>query len=275
MKSYYNHNGKLFAVSENVISISNHSYRYGDGLFETMKLVNGNIPLAGYHFERLFEGMKLLGFKIPGLFTKEKLLVEIKGLAEKNNCSNLARVRLSVSRGNGGVNDCDDQLQYTIEGTAADENINRLNENGLIVDIFPDAVKSCDKFSNLKSSNYLSYVMAAKFARENKLNDALILNQHGRICEASIANVFWVKGETIYTPPLTEGCVAGIMRKQVLECGVATVQIPLTSNELINADEIFLTNAVYGVQWVKQFRGSIYQNKLSAKIHQSVFSGNR
>jgi branched-chain amino acid aminotransferase len=276
MKSYYNHNGKLFEASENSVSISNHSYRYGDGLFETMKLVNGNIPLADYHFERLFEGMKLLGFKIPGLFTKEKLLIEIKQLAEKNNCSNLARVRLSVSRGNGGVNDCDDHLQYTIECTGADENINRLNENGFVIDIFPDAVKSCDKFSNLKSSNYLSYVMAAKFARENKLNDAIILNQYGRICEASIANLFWIKDKAFFTPPLSEGCVAGVMRKFLIEkIKNATSQIKektLTKEVLLDADELFLTNAVFGMRWVRQLKNKHYRYEQCTQIFQSFIS---
>lgn len=276
MKSYYNHNGKLFEASESAISITNHSYRYGDGLFETMKLVNGNIPLADYHFERLFEGMKLLDFKIPVLFTKEKLLAEIKQLVEKNNCSNLARARLLVSRGNGGVNDCDDHLQYTIECTAADENINRLNENGFIIDIFPDAIKSCDKFSNLKSSNYLSYVMAAKYARDNKLNDALILNQHNRICEASIANIFWIKNEKIYTPPLSEGCAAGVMRKFLLnkiKNSAAQIEEKIVTEEiLLNADELFLSNAVYGMRWIHQFKAKSYENKECLKIFQSIIS---
>jgi branched-chain amino acid aminotransferase len=270
MKSYFIHNGKLFEVTSTAISISNHSYRYGDGLFETMKLVNGNIPLATYHFERLFEGMKLLGFKSPGLFTKEKLLNEIKQVAEKNNCSKLARARLLVSRGNGGVKDCDDYLQYTIECTAADENINRLNENGFIIDIFPDAVKSCDKFSNLKSSSYLSYVMAAGYARENKLNDALIINQYDRICEASIANIFWIKDEMIFTPPLSEGCVAGVMRKKILASSAGIIEVPATLEELISADELFLTNAVYGIRWVKQFRDKVYTNITTTLIYNEI-----
>ena len=96
----------------------------------------------------------------------------------------------------------------------------RFNENGLIIDIFPDARKSVDIFSNLKSANYLPYVMAAIWAKENKLNDALILNQHDRICDSTIANVFWVKDNKIFTPPLNEGCVAGVMRRKILELAI-------------------------------------------------------
>ena len=274
MKLYYNHNGKLFEVSENAISINNHNYRYGDGIFETMKLVKGNIPLADYHFERLFTGMDLIGFKVPGLFTKEKLLDEIMMLAKKNNCSNLARVRVAVSRGNGGVNDCDDKLQYTLECTAADEVINSLNVNGFIIDVFPDAVKSCDKFSNLKSSSYLNYVTAARYAKENKLNDVLIFNQHNQICEASIANMFWIKDEIFFTPPLSEGCVAGVMRKYLIEkipdTGYKILEKPCEKGDIEKAEEVFLTNAIYGMRWVKQIGNNLYSNTRVMEIFKSV-----
>jgi len=274
MKNYFNHNGKLFEVSDPALSITNHSYRYGDGLFETMKMVNGKIELIKFHFERLFYSMQVLGFRVPVLFSENEIIKQINLLAEKNNCARLARIRLSVSRGEGGINDCDDELQYTIECFAADENINRLNENGFIIDIFPDAVKSCDKFSNLKSATYLHYVMAARFAKENKLNDALVLNQHNRICEASIANLFWIKNEIIYTPPLSDGCVMGTMRKYLLHklpvAGFAVRESICTAEDLQDADELFLTNAVYGMRWVKEFRDKSYMNALSNRIYESL-----
>ena len=174
--------------------------------------------------------------------------------------------------------DCASTFNYsysiTIECTAADENINRLNENGFIIEIFSDAVKSCDKFSNLKSSNYLSYIMTAKFARENKLNDALILNQYNRICEASIANIFWIKNQTVFTPPLSEGCVSGVLRKYFLmklpDAGIMVQEKIILQDELKNADEIFLTNAVYGMRWIKQFGSSFYSLNLGNHIYQSI-----
>ena len=273
-KTYYINNGKLFEVSDPSLSVSNHSYRYGDGLFETMKMVNGKINLLEFHFERLFYSMQVPGFRVPVLFSEKKIADEIYQLAEKNDCTQLARVRLVVSRGEGGVNDCDDKLQYTIECISADENVNRLNENGFIIDIYPDAVKSCDKFSNLKSTSYLHYVMAARFAKENKLNDALVFNQHGRICEASIANIFWIKDKVIYTPPLSEGCVAGVMRKYLLsklpEAGYRIGEKQCTTDDLENAEEVFLTNAVYGIRWIKQFREKGYGYTVIQKIYDSL-----
>jgi len=269
MKKYFNYNGRFFADDENVLPKDDRSYRYGDGLFETMKLINGNISLGDHHFERLFSGLDILKFHIPVLFTKHKIEVEIKELCKKNECERSARIRLSVSRGNGGLYDCDNKFSYLIECWPLEQK--ELNENGLIIDIFPDAKKSIDVFSNLKSANYLPYVMGAIWAKENKLNEALILNQHDRICDSTIANVFWAKDNKVFTPPLSEGCVAGVMRKKILELATLNPdymlhETVLSQEILLQADEVFLTNAIAGVRWVKECRNKVYKNTLSSKI---------
>ncbi|HZI52446.1 MAG TPA: aminotransferase class IV, partial [Chitinophagaceae bacterium] len=145
-----------------VLPADNKSYRYGDGLFETMKVVQGQISLAALHFERLFSGLKILGYKVPLLLVPAKLQEEIQLLCKKNKCEKLARVRLSVSRGNGGIDDETDELQYLIECWPLSESSNQLNEQGYSIEVFPDARKSCDVYSNLKSANYLPYIMAAR-----------------------------------------------------------------------------------------------------------------
>ena len=282
MKKYFNYNGRFFEQGEAVLSGDNSSYRYGDGLFETMKAVNGNVLLAKYHSERLFLGIKVLKFHIPSLFTKEKILDEIKSLCEKNKCGSLARVRLSVSRGNGGIYDCDNKFTYLIECWPLEQQPEDDNDNGLVIDIFPDARKSIDVFSNLKSANYLPYVMAAVWAKENKLNDALILNQYNRICDATIANVFWIKENKIHTPPLSEGCVAGVMRRKILDCGRGSYreqiadlglnvsESELTENILLDADEVFLTNVITGIRPVKQCGNKVYQNNIISKVFAEI-----
>jgi branched-chain amino acid aminotransferase len=100
-------NGKIMAADEPALMASNRGYRYGDGLFETMKVVNGAILLLPLHFERFFNGLSLLKFEIPPLFTAEKLQQQILQLCKKNDCEKLGRVRLSVFRGNGGLYDED------------------------------------------------------------------------------------------------------------------------------------------------------------------------
>ena len=264
-------NGKIIPGDEPVLLVSNRSYRYGDGLFETMKVVNGIILLAEYHFERLFSGLSLLKFDSPKLFTKENLEQQILQLCRKNKCENLARVRFSVFRGNGGLYDEDKTMQYVIESWPLNNLVKGFNENGLVIDIYPDAAKSCDKFSNLKSANFLPYSVAALYAKENKLNDCLLLNVSGGIADSTIANVFIIKDGIINTPGLEEGCVNGVMRRYLVEkmqkAGYKIQQTSVSANDLKNADEIFLTSAINGIRWVRVFRDKIYTNVTTEEIY--------
>lgn len=264
-------NGKFISAEKPVLRFSNRGFRYGDALFETMKMINGRIPLWQYHVERLFAGLQILKFKVPQSLTKEKLKEDIIYLSANNKCEKLARIRLTVFRGNGNLNDEDIFSQYLIEISPADDPVNHLNDQGMRIDIFPEAMKSCDKFSNLKSANYLPFVMAALHAKENGWDDCLILNTHERICESTIANIFWIKGDIIYTPPLSEGCVAGVMRKFLLERlkdkRYKVQERILTSEDLSDADEIFLTNAIYNIRWIGKFQNKQYGNKRILKVY--------
>ena len=270
MQLYININGDVIPAGQLALPADNCSYRYGDGLFETMKITEGQIILEEYHFERLNSGMLLLQFNVPEFFRQENIRNEIIKLCQKNNCEHRARVRFSVSRGSGGLFDCDDKVQFIIECWPLKDPVDQINENGLVIDIFPDARKTCDVFSNLKSSNYLPYVMAAIWAKENKLNESLILNIHDRICDATIANVFWAKSKTIFTPPLSEGCVGGVMRRYLLEkskAGRFNIQESVCTKEnLEDADEIFLTNIISGIRWVKHFREKEYSNNITRQL---------
>jgi branched-chain amino acid aminotransferase len=269
--NYISFNGKIIDDAKPVLLATNRSYRYGDGLFETIKVLNGKILLADKHFERLFAGLALLKFEISLLFNRTRLEEEILHLCQKNNCDKLARIRLSVSRGNGGLYDEDKKLQYLIECWPLSESENQLNENGLVIDVYPDARKSCDKFSNLKSANFQPYSMAALFAKEKKLNDCLVLNTKGNISDSTIANLFIIKGERIITPSLEEGCIDGVMRKYILislrNAGRYVEETSVSIEAILNADEVFLTNAIKGVRWVRQFRDSLYTNKNSIEIY--------
>lgn len=268
--------GKIFSEDENILKASDRSFRYGDGLFETMKVQNGRILLEEFHFKRLWSGMALLKMRIPISITHQQIKESVLFLCEKNQCKEKARVRLSVTRGNGGLYDDEQQMQFIIEASPLEID-DEMNERGLLIDIFPDARKSCDKFSNLKSANYLPYVMAACYAKESGLDDCLVLNTHDRICDTSIANVFWVKDGAIFTPPLSEGCVAGVMRRNILEKiktnGYYVQEQVLIIDELFNAEEIFLSNAIFGIRWIGQFRDKSYSSALSKIIYKELVQG--
>jgi branched-chain amino acid aminotransferase len=264
-------NGNFISCDQPVLFAANRGFRYGDALFETIKVFRHKMPLAHYHFERLFHGISLLKFIKTTNFTAAQLENEILELCEQNQCKELARVRLTVFRGNGNLFDIQQPIQYLIEAEPAAAFENQLNTSGLVIDIFTDVQKSCDKFSHLKSANYLPFVMASLFAKENNLDDCLLLNVQGRICESSIANVFWLKDDVIYTPPVSEGCVAGVMRRYLIENAKALgykMQEQLCSiADIEKADEVFLTNAVQGIRWVKQFRDNTYPSNKIQEIH--------
>ncbi len=149
-----------------------------------------------------------------------------------------------------------------------------MNENGLIINVFPGAKKSCDSFSNLKSNNYLPYVMAGLFAKKNKLNDCIVLNSFDRVCDSAIANIFIIEKDKIFTPPLSEGCVAGVMRRWMLEKfhlkNYKVIEKPLSINDVLHADEVFLTNSIYHLKWVKNFKEKKYTNTISKEIYNHI-----
>jgi branched-chain amino acid aminotransferase len=272
--AFINVNGKMVPADLPVLTADNRGYRYGDGLFETIKVKEGEVQLNQLHFERMFSGAALLQYELPAFITAASLEEEINALCRKNNCEKLARVRLSVYRGSGGLYDGDNKAGYIIECWPLEERLTRLNENGLVIDIFQDAAKGCDVFANLKSTSLMTYVMATQYAKKNKLNDALILNVHGRIADSTIANVFIMKNGIISTPALSEGCIAGVMRKHLLDqisrVGYKVSETTITFQDVLNADEVFLTNAIRGVRWVRQCRDKKYTNNITTEISHLV-----
>lgn len=268
---YISFNGKITPSDQPVLLASNRGFRYGDGLFETLKLDQGKILLKELHFQRLLTGLELLKFDRPKLFSTSKLAAEIIQLAEKNQIRELGRVRLSVFRGNGGLYDDDRGLQYLIECWPLPESFSRLNENGLEIGIYPDAPKQISLFSGLKSANFLPYTLASIYAKENKLNDCLLLNQEGHIADSTIANLFvYLEGKFI-TPGPEQGAVDGVMRKYLVRemraAGYTVEEGPVNIAALEAANEVFLSNAIHGVKWVRRFRDSIYSNKYVSEIY--------
>jgi branched-chain amino acid aminotransferase len=271
MHSWLNFNGSFIKEGTPVVTANNRGLRYGDGLFETMKFTNGDVNLKELHFERLQSGMSLLKIKLPGHVTPGYLEEEIRQTVSKNRIYSSARVRLMVFRGDGGLYEVDGEGGgFIIQVWDLSDTKQEFNENGLVVGLYENAYKSCDALSNIKSNNYLLYAMAAIHAKESRKNDCLVLNTHKRICEATIANIFWIKNKTIHTPPLSEGCVAGVMRKHLLQKVHGIVQLPCQIKDLANADEVFLTNAVSGLRWVAEFNGKTYRNSLSREIYHAT-----
>jgi branched-chain amino acid aminotransferase len=270
MDLFFTYNDKIYKNETAVVTPDNRSLRYGDGIFETLKVHKGIIQLHDYHFERLFSGMKTLQFEIPENFTTAYLENKILELCKKNLHNSFARVRLMVFRGNGGLYDAQNHLPNYILQTLSIESSDELNSNGLTIDIYPDAKKSCDSLANLKSNNYLPYIMAALYAKKLKVNDCILLNNYDRICDTTMANIFIIKEGIIYTPPLSEGCVDGVMRRFLINKLGSRFKIlekQISIEDLEKADEVFVTNSIKEIRWIKQFKNSRYSNTGVKKIH--------
>jgi branched-chain amino acid aminotransferase len=273
--NYFNFNGKVFKEGSPIIGADNRGLRYGDGLFETIKMKNGLLAFEDEHFARLWKGLKVLQFEIPKHFTVEKLRQEIIALANKNGHENAARIRVNIIRADGGLYDAKNHVpNYIIQTWNLPEGNGQWNGNGLVLGIYDEVKKSCDILSNIKHNNYLPYIMAALHAKKEKWNDAIVLNSNGQICDTTIANIFIVKDNTIYTPPLSEGCVAGVMRKMIINRLINSswrlVEKDLTVEELLNADEVFLTNSIYNLRWVQSIGDSHFQSGISKQIYMEL-----
>lgn len=267
--------GKLLPDGAPVITSSNRGLRYGDGLFETIKCANGQLHLANDHFARLWKGSQVLQFDIPKHFTPEDLTEKAINLCRKNGYERLARVRISLFRGDGGLYDTVSHIpHYIIETWELAESYGEWNSNGLVLGIYEGAKKTNDILANLKHNNFLPYALAALHAKKNKWNDALLLNADGRICDSSIANIFMIKDGQIFTPALSEACVAGVMRRSLIQALVAAgydvSEKQISIEALMGADEVFLTNSIYNLRWVQRIGDTEYENTLTRKIYTDI-----
>lgn len=273
-------NGKYFTAGSALISANSRGLRFGDGLFETMKSINGKVDMMDEHFARLWKGMDILKFKLSPHFTPDKLQQEVLALLKKNGHLTNARIRITVFRSDGGLYDALNHIpNYIIQTWTLTEDKNSWNSNGLILGIYTQVKKSCDILSNIKHNNFLPYSMAALYAKEQKWNDAVLLNTHNRICDSTIANIFLIKHGVIYTPALSEGCIAGVMRKymikQLTALNYQVEETMITVDDLLSAEEVFLTNSIYNMRWVQHMGEKKLTNTLTAKINAAIFPTNQ
>ncbi len=233
--------------------------------------MGGTIQLRELHWERLFDGLRQLYFEVPKLLNPSWLENEVIRTVQKNQGEQLCRVRLQMFAAGGGLYGLESKSPgFVIECFPLEPEAVQINENGLHVGVAEGLNKSPDSLSQLKSCNALIYAIAARQAKAQKWNDALICNTHGNIIESTIANIFWIKNGEVFTPPLSEGCVAGVMRRYI------RTKIPVTEKKLLlidilGADEVFLTNAVKRIKWVRSFGDVVYGAGKSISLYNSIF----
>ncbi len=268
-------NEKYINIKNAGISVDNRSFRYGDGFFETIKVNDAQIPLWDYHISRISRTLKALKFEVPRYFNEEYILHHIKALLKKNQHEKCARVRVTIFRGDGGIYDTINHRPHLlIQSWPLNPQNNLLNENGLVIGFYNEGFKAADPFASLKTNNYLLYAMAALYVKQNHWNDAILLNHHERVADATIANCWIVKDGVITTPPLSEGPVAGTMRAYLLQHAAENdfniQESAFGAEALWNADEVFLTNAIYGLRWVASLGDKHFGNTLANAIFRRI-----
>ena len=265
-----NLNGTLTDTST-PLTLDNRGFAYGDALFETLKVVHGKLLFWEDHYFRLMASMRILRMDIPMSFTMEFLEAEILKTLEANSLlDKTVRVKLTVFRNPGGLYLPEDQtVSYTIATKILDSDFYLIDEAPYVVDLYKDFYVAPGLLSTLKTNNKVLHVTGSIYAHENDWQNCLLLNTNKQVVEALNGNVFLVKGSTIKTPPLEDGCLKGIMRKQLIDIiktlgdSYTLEEVSISPFELQQADELFITNVITGIQPITKYRKKAYDTAVS------------
>ncbi len=272
---YINFNGSILPADQLIFKANNRGFRYGDGLFESMRYMKGKLKFPEMHIDRIQKGMKLLRFDNCSLIDTWFLREKVEELVRRNRAGADARVRLTVFRDSQGLySPVSNKFGYVLEIQKLDESQYVLNKKGLIIDVYDEIPKPVNALSNLKTCNAMIYVLAGIYKNQNALDEVLILNHHGFLCESMSSNVFVVYDRKLYTPALNEGCIAGVMRQVVMrlakENNIELIEAQINPDILNEADEVFLTNAAKGIQWVMGYNNKRYFNEVSRFLSEKL-----
>lgn len=270
MFPYIIYNGQLLPSGAAFATADSRALRFGDGLFETIKVTDGRILFLNDHILRMQEGMRTLSMNLPSENLQEFVAHEILKLLKANETDS-ARVRISLWRSGSGFylpENNGSEILFTASQLVHKNYF--LNKSNLAIGIFTGQQKSPGVLSNLKSLNSQLYVYAAIKGKEMGFDEMLICNTKGNIIESTSSCIFLVIGGSLVTPPLSDGCIAGVMRKNIiriaLNSGIQVAEQSITENDLMDADEIWLTNVIQGIRTVTTFNEKQYQNVVATKM---------
>ena len=266
-------NGHFLKEEEVSFGISNRAFRYGDGFFETMHYANGEIQLFDLHYNRMKKAMHLLKLESKILNSPNIIHKEIIRLNNANHFFKGARVRLSIFRsGEGLYLPNNNTASYLIESWPLESDQYPINGKGLKTGVYNALSKPSGEALFYKSLNTQVSILASLYKQENKLDDCFLINDKKEIIESISSNVFFVQDKTIFTPSHNAGCIHGIMREKLInsanKLGLTIKTDTIVKEEELNLfDEIFLSNAIQGIQWVGAYKTKRFDNKITKQIH--------
>ncbi len=271
-------NGKWINPNAPELSLLNRSFKYGDGLFESLRVFDGRVLFWQDHWNRLQRGMQRLYYEFDGPALQAVLKAALAEMLAKNAIEAHGRLRLHVYRaGAGAYQPIDNRPLYLLEGYSLKGDPFEENNPVSLTD-FHEVKLQFNSLSGLKTANSLPYILASLHAKKNDFDDAL-LYAGDFISEASSSNIFIVKNKKVITPPLSHACLDGVMRKQIFhlckELKLPIQEKGIKSKELELADEAFLTNAIRGISSVGQYHGLLFDTKkagITSLLKQSLYN---
>ncbi|WP_396161429.1 aminotransferase class IV [Flavobacterium sp.] len=243
---------------------SNRGFLVGDAVFETIKVVNNQVLFLEDHYFRLMATMRICRMEIPMLFTMEYVEAQILELIDVLHPSAAFRVRFSVYRTGGGFYaPLSNEVAFVVTAMPLESVHYSIEKEDYEIELYKDFHVSKQLLSTLKTNNKLLQVLGTIYAKENGYDNCLLLNEDKNIVEALQNNIFMKMGNVISTPPIAEGCINGIMRKQVLSIlskmeGYQVKEAVISPFDLQKADELFLTNVISGIQPITKYRKKSY-----------------
>lgn len=270
-----NFNGNIVAQDDNILT-QNRAFLYGDGVFETLKIVNNKILFLEDHYFRLMASMRVVRMEIPMNFTIEYFEQQVLSLANQENISSSARARITVFRKDGGLYlPKNNEVSFLIHATALESTSYAINTGEYEVDLYKDFYVTKQLLSSIKTTNKMINVTGSIFAHENGLANCLLVNDTKNVVEGLQGNLFMLVGKKLITPPISEGCLNGIMRKQIVALakkveGIEVAEEIISPFDLQKADELFLTNVITGIQPITKYRKKEFTSNLAHLLVQKL-----
>jgi len=270
-----NFNGSIVSDDTNLLT-QNRGFLYGDAVFETVKIVNSKILFLEDHYFRLMSSMRVVRMEIPMNFTMEYFEEQILTLAEAKKIDSSARTRITVYRNDGGYYlPQKNTVSFLINAEALENKQYSIDKKTYVVDLYTDFYVAKQLLSSIKTTNKLINITASIFAKENDLDNCLLLNDSKNVIEALQGNLFMLVENKLITPPVSEGCLNGIMRKQILGLArtienLEVVEDIISPFDLQKADELFITNVIKGIQPISKYRKKEFTSNLAKVLLQKL-----
>ncbi len=248
--------GSIASDSEVRLSCTDRGFQYGDGIFETIVCQGTVVSFLDLHWERLTKGMNILKLALPDWLSQGQLETAILKLMQLEGLET-ARVKLLAWRKKGGL--------YTPSQNSAHLLIMALPHQPPIkilkvADICRQVRLAHSSISSFKTLSSMPYVLAGIEKKQRKLDELILLDREDRVSECTASNIFWIKDNRLFTPPLESGCIEGIRRRSIMDRLGAenpVKQVSITVDELLEADQVFNCN-VTGIQWIRTIREHRY-----------------